>query len=238
MFHVKQFDVSRETFDDIMKTLSATVKSLLLFLGVDDDSPSQELQETREAEKLSILMVTPPKAFRQQTDFQRALQSTKGGSLEVARVEAPSTDLFDCIGNADVFRRRALVRADRSFGRGESLTMAEWPIYLRARDLGGSVFPVSEEVILSAARKHGIGRKLGRAIIFSVEDCYRLYEVLPCPSRSSGDPIRPLDHARHHPPECKLKKARALLARAFAEEVRAGEAEIITQSVHGRSAGC
>jgi hypothetical protein len=41
-----------------------------------------------------------------------------------------------------------------------------------ARDLAsGKVFPVSEAVILQTARKHGIGRKMGRAVIFSPEDC-------------------------------------------------------------------
>ena len=45
---------------------------------------------------------------------------------------------------------------------------AAWPPrYLRARDLAGVVFPVSEAVILHEARKAGIGRKLGRAIVFS-----------------------------------------------------------------------
>jgi hypothetical protein len=38
-----------------------------------------------------------------------------------------------------------------------------------ARDLAGTVLPVSEAVILQAARKYGIGRKLGRAIIFAPE---------------------------------------------------------------------
>jgi hypothetical protein len=33
-----------------------------------------------------------------------------------------------------------------------------WPKYLTARDLAGPVFPVSEAVILDAAREHGLGR--------------------------------------------------------------------------------
>ena len=66
--------------------------------------------------------------------------------------------------------------------------MKEWPAYKMARDLAnGKVFPVSEAVILQTARKHGIGRKMGRAVIFSSEDCHRLYEVLPCPSGSCAD---------------------------------------------------
>jgi hypothetical protein len=37
----------------------------------------------------------------------------------------------------------------------------DWPTFRLARDLAGNVFPVSEAVILRAARKHGIGRKMG-----------------------------------------------------------------------------
>jgi hypothetical protein len=62
----------------------------------------------------------------------------------------------------------------------------DWPEYKLARDLAGRVFPVSKDVILAAARRHGIGRKLGRAIVFSVEDVSQLYELLPCPSASSN----------------------------------------------------
>ena len=51
------------------------------------------------------------------------------------------------------------------------MTTREWPVYKMARDLAGTVFPVSEAVILQTARKHGIGRKMGRAIIFSPDDC-------------------------------------------------------------------
>jgi hypothetical protein len=40
-------------------------------------------------------------------------------------------------------------------------------------------FPVSEAVLQSHARKHGIGKMMGRTRIFSVEDTIRLYEVLP-----------------------------------------------------------
>jgi hypothetical protein len=61
------------------------------------------------------------------------------------------------------------------------MTAPVWPSYKMARDLAGSVFPVSEAVILQCARKYGIGRKMGRAIIFGPDDCQRLYEVLPCP---------------------------------------------------------
>src|SRR5215467_5615842 len=69
-------------------------------------------------------------------------------------------------------------------------SMTDWPSYKRARDLAGAVFPVSEAVILQLAREHGVGRKAGRCIVFSVDDVRRLYEVLPCPSKSSADQNR------------------------------------------------
>lgn len=85
-----------------------------------------------------------------------------------------------------------------------------WPSYKMARDLVGSVFPVSEAVILSAARKNGIGRKMGRAILFSPDDCSQLYEVLPCHSNSSGDQNRRTGSSGAPSGESALKKALAL----------------------------
>ncbi len=85
-----------------------------------------------------------------------------------------------------------------------------WPEFRRARDLAGAVFPASEELILATAKKHGIGRKLGRAIIFSADDCERLYEVLPCPSPSSAAPAHPTGSFAGPSGESALKKALAL----------------------------
>ena len=39
--------------------------------------------------------------------------------------------------------------------------------YRRLRDLAGTVFPVSADVLLKAAREHGIGHKMGRTIVVS-----------------------------------------------------------------------
>src|ERR1700751_2759040 len=77
--------------------------------------------------------------------------------------------------------RRGWLPPIRRAGRN----MTAWPQFRKASDLVGSVFPVSETTILQTARKLGIGRKLGRTIIFSPEECARLYEVLPCPSALS-----------------------------------------------------
>jgi hypothetical protein len=53
--------------------------------------------------------------------------------------------------------------------------LVDWPKYVMARDLAGPVFPVSEDVILQIARKHNIGRKMGRAVVFSSDEVQRLY---------------------------------------------------------------
>jgi hypothetical protein len=89
----------------------------------------------------------------------------------------------------------------------------DWPKYRMARDLAGTVFPVSETVILDTARKHDIGRKMGRAVIFSPEDCQRLYEELPCPSGSSAVPGHRTGSSAAPSAASALKKALALTTR-------------------------
>ena len=85
------------------------------------------------------------------------------------------------------------------------------PRYLRARDLAGAVFPASEAVILQEARKAGIGRKLGRAIVFSPDDVQQLYEALsPCRSRSSAGPGHRSGSSGAPSKGSALKKALAL----------------------------
>jgi hypothetical protein len=85
------------------------------------------------------------------------------------------------------------------------------PRYAMARDLAGAVFPVSEAVILQEARKAGIGRKMGRAIVFSPDDVQQLYEALsPCRSRSSAGPGRRSGSSGAPSKGSALKKALAL----------------------------
>ena len=91
--------------------------------------------------------------------------------------------------------------------------MSDWPEFKRARDLAGTVFPVSEESILREARKHGIGRKMGRAIIFSPADIQHLYEVLPCYG-SSAAASRPIGSSAAPSGESALKKVLAQLTDA------------------------
>src|SRR4051795_10112825 len=85
-----------------------------------------------------------------------------------------------------------------------------WPSFAMARELAGNVFPVSETVILQTARKHGIGRKMGRAIVFSPDDCNQLYEVLPCPSGSLSGTARRTCTSAAPSEESALTKALAL----------------------------
>jgi hypothetical protein len=85
-----------------------------------------------------------------------------------------------------------------------------WPSFKMARELAGSVFPVSETVILQTARKNGIGRKMGRAILFSPDDCNQLYEVLPCHSSSLSDQNRRTGSSGAPSGESALRKALAL----------------------------
>src|SRR5262249_33438930 len=85
--------------------------------------------------------------------------------------------------------------------------MTEWPKYRMARDLVGTVFPTSESVILQTARKIGVGRKMGRAIIFSAKDCQTIYEALPCHSNSFSDRNRQTGSYAAPSGEFALKKA-------------------------------
>lgn len=95
--------------------------------------------------------------------------------------------------------------------------MSDWPSWRRAKDLAGTVFPVGEATILEHARRHGIGRKFGRCVIFSPADCLRLAEALPCPSRSSAAQKAPTGSSVAPSGASVLKKA---LERATAEQPR------------------
>ena len=83
-------------------------------------------------------------------------------------------------------------------------------VYKRARDLAGPVFPVSESIILQTARRHGIGKKFGRVVIFSEEAVTQLYEVLPCLSNSPAGQKHPTGLCAAPSAESELKRALAL----------------------------
>lgn len=64
--------------------------------------------------------------------------------------------------------------------------MSAWPSIKTARALAlEEIVPCSEDVLKALAKAHGIGRKLGRAYVFTPDDVRALLEKLPCPSSSS-----------------------------------------------------
>jgi len=68
--------------------------------------------------------------------------------------------------------------------------------YVMARDLAGTIFPVSEDSILREARKHGIGRKMGRAIILALMTFS--ISTRSCHATARPPPqVAQLDHPRH-----------------------------------------
>ena len=106
-----------------------------------------------------------------------------------------------------------------------------------ARELAGTVFPVSEAVILQTARKYDIGRKMGRCVIFSPQDCQHLYEKLPCPSGSSAAPNRLTGSSAAPSAASAFEESTGTDNKKIAEEIRAKrEAEILAQSIYGRRA--
>ena len=121
----------------------------------------------------------------------------------------------------------------------QGFEIVTWPEYKRAKDLVGTIFPedISENVILTQARKHGIGKKMGRCYIFSPDDCSLLYEVLPCPSNSNVDRRSPYWIIRGTLRGIRVEESTGTSDRSVAEEIRAkSEAEILEQSVYGRRA--
>lgn len=66
--------------------------------------------------------------------------------------------------------------------------MSAWPVIKTAHDLcAEGIVPCSEDTLRALAKRHQIGRKLGRAYVFTPADIQALVEKLPCPSSSSSD---------------------------------------------------
>ena len=87
------------------------------------------------------------------------------------------------------------------------------------------------------ARKHQIGRKMGRTIIFSLDDCQKLYEVFPCPSGSFAAPKSPHWIIRGTVRGIRVEESSGTGDKRVAEEIRAKrEAQILAESVYGRRA--
>jgi hypothetical protein len=63
--------------------------------------------------------------------------------------------------------------------------MTAFPVLKTAKDLVAErIIPCSEDTLRALAKKHGIGRILGRTYVFQPGDVAALVERLPCPSIS------------------------------------------------------
>ena len=127
---------------------------------------------------------------------------------------------------------RETLRFDR-----RSEARSGWPEFLRARDLAGTVFPVSEEVILDAARKHGVGRKLGRAVVFSVECVNQLFEAPAMPLKCVQRPKTPYWVIRGTIREIRVEESSGTTDKIRAEEIRARPGSRDPHPVNLRSCG-
>lgn len=86
-----------------------------------------------------------------------------------------------------------------------------WPQLKTAHDLCAErIVPCSEDTLRALAKTHGIGRKLGRAYVFTPADVVALVEKLPCPSKSSDATARPTGTSAAPSGVSVLTKARAL----------------------------
>jgi hypothetical protein len=145
----------------------------------------------RRCDLLAPALDTVCAGFRPASASPLPLRARQGKPRQPTTVHAPSLD--------DDLRTAPRAPAPHGMAR-----------YFMARDLAGMVFPVSEDTILREARKHGIGRKMGRAIIFSPADIQHLYEVLPCYG-SSAAASRPIGSSAAPSGASALKKLQALL---------------------------
>ena len=89
--------------------------------------------------------------------------------------------------------------------------MDTWPQIKTARQLvEQGIIPVSENKLRAIARQYGIGRMIGRTLIFNPEDIASLLKVLPCPSNSHGDMARPIGTFAAPSEDSMLTRALAL----------------------------
>ena len=63
-----------------------------------------------------------------------------------------------------------------------------WPVIKTAKALiAEEIVPCSQATLIGLAKTYGVGRKLGRAYVFTPDDVQELLEKLPCPSPSNDD---------------------------------------------------
>lgn len=89
--------------------------------------------------------------------------------------------------------------------------MGSWPQIKTARTLvEEGIFPNSERTLLALAKRHQVGRIVGRTYVFTPADIELLLKRLPCPSNSSDEPARPTGTSGGQSAESAFSKALAL----------------------------
>jgi hypothetical protein len=89
-----------------------------------------------------------------------------------------------------------------------------WPSIKTAKALvDEGIIPCSEETLRGLAKRHTIGRILGRAYVFTPADVETLLEKLPCPSSSPDDTARPTGISEGPSESVALTRALALATR-------------------------
>ena len=62
-----------------------------------------------------------------------------------------------------------------------------FPVIKTARQLvEDGVLPISEDYVKALAKRHQVGRKIGRTLVFEPSDIRQLLDALPCPSPSKN----------------------------------------------------
>jgi hypothetical protein len=85
-----------------------------------------------------------------------------------------------------------------------------WPTLKTARDLAAEkILPCSEDSVRALAKRHGVGRKLGRTYVFTPDDVAALIEALPRPSEHG----RPSQTYAERSPEEALRRALELASK-------------------------
>ena len=123
-----------------------------------------------------------------QRDVTRALSGVLNKGLTIEKVEIhPSTGMITITtGKVDPPRGRL----------SHGLRISK--VHDGPRADTWRVFPGQRGRLFREARRPGIGRKLGRTVIFTPADIEKLYEALPCHSKSSGATVAKLVHPWVH----------------------------------------
>lgn len=101
--------------------------------------------------------------------------------------------------------------------------MSAWPTIKTAHQLvAEQIVPCSEDRLRALAKEHGVGRKLGRAYVFTPEDVRTLIEKLPCPSNSQSDTDHRIGTSAALSEDSALTKALAFASATGSRQKRSG----------------